>query len=146
MFDDWYFAGRCARGWALIYVSRVKINKQSICDPTKVFKFRLAMHELQDTFSSTAISSPSQLDDALDYVNNIVRIESLRVFGKAKAQPRQPWMSNQTFELVRLSAIFRRKMHASRMHGKLFLLCHFVILGRGISMAHGPRNTVYKKT
>ena len=54
------------------------------------------------------------IDDHLERLNEHVRKEALRIFGTRSDMPRQPWISQETWSIVRQIAPLRRQIRSIR--------------------------------
>ena len=99
-----------------------KICKQSLGDEHKCAAFRSSMFDVLSRVHFHDVKNPADLDSTLNFINLKIRNESVRIFGTQKSAPRKPWMSEETFGIVRVASVLRRKMHTVRTQAKFFIL------------------------
>jgi hypothetical protein len=86
---------------------------------------------LQQQFQDTLwqYQRPSNEDDTnvmLDHWMQYVKKSAMKVFGRAKPQPRQPWISNETMQLAKAGNEIRRsKILATQLTKKLMVTSAF---------------------
>ena len=99
-----------------------RICKQSLGDEHKCAAFRSSMFDVLSRVHFHDVKNPADLDSTLNFINLKIRNESVRIFGTQKSAPRKPWMSEETFGIVRVASVLRRKMHTVRTQAKFFIL------------------------
>ena len=84
----------------------------------RINKWRLAdagcVHRFQSDLASLEPLGPSSVDSMVEVLMRQIRDAAMRSFGPPKDQPRQPWISADTWRALRVLAPSRRVVHAAR--------------------------------